>query len=78
MGSCALGHFDFDFNQLVHRFLAARLMDISRSEIPNPTLRNIIYKTHTDPDVWMPISVGPPEFMKSGIPSKGNTASKSS
>eukprot|EP00210_Caulerpa_lentillifera_P002677 g2557.t1 len=66
------GHYEFDFNQLVHRCLAARLMDLARAEIPNPVLRNITYKTHTDPVVHLSVSIGPPEFLKSSIPRKGN------
>lgn len=67
------GHYEFDFNQLAHKCLAARLMDLGRAEIPSPVFRNIIYKTHTDPVVHLPLSIGPPEFLKSNIPRKGKT-----
>lgn len=50
-------------------------MDLGRAEIPSPVFRNITFKTHTDPVVYLPLSIGPPEFLKSNIPRKGKTKS---
>ena len=69
------GHYEFDFSQPVHRFLAGRLVDLSRAEIPQTTFRNIIYKTYTEPDVVLAASKGPPDLLKCSIPRKGPSMS---